>query len=114
MGDSIGLLSFSTDPNQDYQVKPYSKHLQSLIDMETQQMVARAYKTAEEIISTHRDKLDKLTELLLKREEMTYDDVKAAIGPPPFGDKKLVDMFETVDTQNNNEEDPPTPSPQFS
>ena len=33
MGDSIGLLSFSTDPNQDYQVKPYSKHLQSLIDM---------------------------------------------------------------------------------
>lgn len=45
---------------------------------------------------------------------MTYDDVKAAIGPPPFGDKKLVDMFETVDTQNNNEEDPPTPSPQFS
>lgn len=32
-------------------------------------MVARAYKTAEEIISTHRDKLDKVSGKIFKIQE---------------------------------------------
>ena len=29
---------------------------------------------------------------------MTYDDVKAAIGPPPFGEKHTRDFSEIVET----------------
>ena len=32
MGESIGLLSFNSNPSEDYQYKPFSKRLQSLID----------------------------------------------------------------------------------
>ena len=45
---------------------------------------------------------------------MTYEDVKAAIGPPPFGEKKLVEMFETVNENTQNEQSTSTPSPQLS
>ena len=55
-----------------------------------------------------------ITELLLANEEMTYEDVKAAIGPPPFGEKKLVEMFETVNENTQNEQSTSTPSPQLS
>ena len=32
MGESVGLLSFNSNPSEDYQYKPFSKRLQSLID----------------------------------------------------------------------------------
>lgn len=32
MGDSTGLLTFPTDKNEDFQLKPYSKYLQNVID----------------------------------------------------------------------------------
>ncbi|XP_067934690.1 mitochondrial inner membrane m-AAA protease component paraplegin-like [Watersipora subatra] len=92
MGDSAGLLSFPSDEQDDYQNKPYSKDMQQRMDMEAQQLIAKAYKTAESLIINNRPKLDKLCELLLKHEEMSYDDVKKAIGPPPYGEKNLVDM----------------------
>lgn len=64
MSESIGLLSFSTDPNQDFQPKPYSRYLQNLMDNEAQQLVATAYKTAEKLIIENKDKLEKVRWLL--------------------------------------------------
>lgn len=33
MGHSIGLMSFPSDGGDDFQVKPYSKHFQQMMDM---------------------------------------------------------------------------------
>lgn len=33
MSDKIGLLAFRTDQSDDFQMKPYSKYLKSVIDM---------------------------------------------------------------------------------
>lgn len=60
MGESVGLLSFTTDANQDFQAKPYSKYLQSLMDAEAQSLVATAYRTAEKLIRDNRDKLEQV------------------------------------------------------
>ncbi|KAF6024681.1 hypothetical protein EB796_017003 [Bugula neritina] len=93
MGESVGILSFPSNEGEEYQVKPYSKQLQQKMDMEAQQMIANAYKKAEQLILTNRNKLDELCKLLLTKEEMSYDEVKAVIGPPPHGEKKKVDML---------------------
>lgn len=37
-----------------------------------------------------------LAQELLKREELTYEDVAALIGRPPHGDKQTVEMADTA------------------
>ncbi|KAH8387580.1 hypothetical protein KR093_008062, partial [Drosophila rubida] len=68
--------------------KPFSKAMESIIDNEARNVVSQAYKTTEEILVTHRDKLEKLAEALLDKETLDYDEVVSLIGPPPFDPAK--------------------------
>lgn len=62
MNDNIGLLSFpDDDQNQSYSGdKPYSKHLQNLIDLEARKLVNSAYDMTEKILRDNLDKLEKV------------------------------------------------------
>ena len=84
--DTIGHLSFEDNGG----VKPYSKKLQSTMDLEARQMIADAYKLTEKVLMENKDKLEVLAQLLLERETLNYSDVEAILGPPPHGDKVLV------------------------
>lgn len=77
---SVGNISFA-DQDETY-VKPYSEDLASLMDEEARKLIYRAHKHAEKILKENRDKLKLLSEELLKREVLDYDDIVALIGPP--------------------------------
>ncbi|XP_008560539.1 paraplegin [Microplitis demolitor] len=94
MSEKVGLLSFSDEETGLDTKKPYSKKLANLMDLEARQLVAKAYQHTEKLLKNNADKLEKISRQLLKQETLTYEEVEALIGPPPFGKKKKVDFIE--------------------
>ena len=114
MDPVIGPLSFSSsnesgEATKDFQVKPYSKKLGATIDTRVSILVGSAYKQTESVLLKNRDKLKTLAEALLERETLNYDDVVKLIGPPPFGEKKKVEVidFGPMVEDDSRSNDPP-------
>jgi len=53
-------------------------------------MVKKAYDRAKSVLTEHRAKLDQLSQELMSRETLSYEDVEQLIGPPAHGSKKTV------------------------
>jgi spastic paraplegia protein 7 len=87
MSDYIGNMSFPTQAEEAQtegviRQKPYSKKLRAEIDIEVNRLVARAHKQATETINANLDKLQLLANELLKKENLSYEDIVRLIGPP--------------------------------
>lgn len=86
MNDVIGNVSFPTYQEEKAQgmvgQKPYSKKLRSLIDVEARKLVSQAHDEAYKTLKANTDKLHKLTEELLRRESLTYQEIVEIIGEP--------------------------------
>jgi spastic paraplegia 7 len=86
MNDVVGNISFPTRDEEKQRglvgIKPYSKKLRSIIDLEVAKLNAKAHKQAEETIKANIEKLNKLAEELIKNETLTFDDISRLIGPP--------------------------------
>ncbi|CAH0684784.1 unnamed protein product [Chilo suppressalis] len=101
MSSKVGLLSF---PDLKERGKsPFSRTLKNLIDLEARKIIADAYYRTEDILRTNRDKLNALSEELLKKETLNYQQVEAILGPPPFPRKKLIDPIEFENSLRNLE-----------
>ncbi|KOC63421.1 Paraplegin [Habropoda laboriosa] len=94
MSPSIGLISFDKELTSTKTKKPYSKKLAGLMDAEVRRIITEAYKRTEKLLLDNKDKLITLAETLLKQETLTYKDIEALIGPPPFGKKDLTKLEE--------------------
>nr|XP_018918042.1 PREDICTED: paraplegin [Bemisia tabaci] len=92
MSENVGLVSFEEEDRQSR--RPYSKKLAALMDAEIQRLVAKAYRSTEDLLRNNSDKLKALAEELLKKETLNYDDVVSIIGPPPFPNKKFIEPVE--------------------
>ncbi|XP_055342096.1 paraplegin-like isoform X2 [Paramacrobiotus metropolitanus] len=93
MNANIGLVSFPEvdgDEQAKFLTKPYSKRLAKMIDEEARKLVATAYFRAQQILTDNQDKLVKVAENLLLKEQMNYEDMEKLIGPPPFGAKAMI------------------------
>uniref|UniRef100_A0A8R1DFQ9 AAA domain-containing protein n=1 Tax=Caenorhabditis japonica TaxID=281687 RepID=A0A8R1DFQ9_CAEJA len=94
MSSNVGPMSF---PNTDgFQIKPYSKKFGAVFDQEASLIVAKANEATTSLISSNMDKLELIAQALLKREVLSYEDVKKLIGTPKFGDKSVIDIVENV------------------
>lgn len=106
MSERFGVLSFAPQPGDErsfqFQKKPYSQYLQTLMDEEVSKLVSQAYFVTEKLLRDNQNKLETLTKELLKREILNYEDVKRLIGPPPFGEKHVIDIAEQILPENNN------------
>jgi len=60
-----------------------SETMLAKIDAEVKKIIDQAYKKAEEILRTHRDKLDKVAEELLKKESLDGEEFEAIVGKKP-------------------------------
>ncbi|KAI6232882.1 AAA domain-containing protein [Aphelenchoides fujianensis] len=98
MCDAVGLISFPSNPGDErrdeFAKKPYSKKLGRLMDEEARKIVARAYFHTEKLLQENREMLEKLAKALLERESLSYEQVKELIGPPKFGEKKVVEVVD--------------------
>ncbi|XP_064610395.1 paraplegin-like [Liolophura sinensis] len=109
MNERIGCLSFPSEADSNVGTKPYSKSLAAVIDEEANRLVTKAYRHTEQVLAQHKDKLNMLAMKLLERETLTYDDVKALIGPPPHGEKHTIVpagwLGEPLEDNNNIDND---------
>uniref|UniRef100_A0A8C0BV04 SPG7 matrix AAA peptidase subunit, paraplegin n=1 Tax=Buteo japonicus TaxID=224669 RepID=A0A8C0BV04_9AVES len=91
MVPSIGQLSFpDLETAAGIGRRPFSQGLQQMMDHEAKVLVAQAYRRTEKLLLENRDKLQTLSNALLEKEVINYDDIEALIGPPPYGPKKMI------------------------
>jgi len=127
MSDQLKDVSFYDSTGRyDYGfTKPYSDETATLIDKETQRIIAEQMARAKQILTEHADGHHQIAQLLIEREVITAEDVERILGPRPWksrGDqlleanaalaeaekpKKRVSRKKKVESQkneNNNEE----------
>jgi cell division protease FtsH len=61
----------------------HSQKLEELVDNEVQEMIESCYQEAMQILSDHRDKLEKMASQLLQQEKIDQNDIIAILGPRP-------------------------------
>ena len=84
MSKRLGTISYSSDDEVfiggSYgKTRSYSEQTAGQIDDEVKTVIDAAYDKCVEILTTHRDKLDAVTEFLLKNENMTGDEFRAVM-----------------------------------
>ena len=76
MSETVGAIMFGAGQEEVFlgrdltQSKNYSEQTASVIDAETKQIIDKAYKRAEEILSEHIDKLHTVAGILLEKEKI--------------------------------------------
>ncbi|MBR6018390.1 MAG: ATP-dependent zinc metalloprotease FtsH [Paludibacteraceae bacterium] len=94
MSDKLKDVSFYDSTGRyDYGItKPYSEKTADLIDKETQRIIAEQMARAKQILEEHKDGHHQIANLLIEKEVITSEDVKAILGPRPWksrGDELL-------------------------
>ena len=85
--------------------KPYSDETATLIDKETQRIIAEQMARAKQILTENAEGHNQLAQLLIEREVITSEDVEHILGPRPW--KSRGDELLEVNAQQNAEEQKP-------
>jgi len=85
LSEAIGPVSYSGPPAGHPALagsRGYSEHTQWLVDQEVAALLAKAETRARDLLTSHREALDRLTAALLERETVTGDQVRALVQAP--------------------------------
>ncbi|MDF0715412.1 ATP-dependent zinc metalloprotease FtsH [Muricauda sp. 334s03] len=82
LDEEIGPISFydSTGDNERLLGKPYSEEMAKQIDHEVHDLVISAYERTKNLLVQHRDELENLAQLLLKKEVVDKNDLEKLLG----------------------------------
>lgn len=82
----IGPISFydSTGQNERILGKPYSENMAQIIDKEVQHLINDAYERTKKLLLNHKPELEKLAQLLLKKEVVEKEDLEDILGERGF------------------------------
>ncbi len=103
MSDKLGAVCYAESNDQvflgrDYgHAKNYSESTAMAIDDEIKSIISNAYKRTEDILTTHRDKLDALAEYLVKNEKINGEKFNQLMEGTPVEDDKPHEVIESVD-----------------
>lgn len=89
MSDKVGNRSYYDSTGQsDYSFsKPYSEQTAEVIDAEAKALLDKAFAMATEVLTTHRNGLTELAELLLEKEVVFSEDLERIFGQRNKTDK---------------------------
>ncbi len=78
----IGPISYydSTGQNERMFGKPYSEKMAEMIDKEVQELVITAYERTKNLLTEHKEQLEKLAQLLLEKEVVEIEDLERILG----------------------------------
>ncbi|HEB70849.1 MAG TPA: cell division protein FtsH, partial [Desulfobulbus sp.] len=80
MSDAVGPMTFKpSDPLNGVPGQIMSEETALLIDHEVKQLVQRAYDTAKDILTTHRDIMEDITQTLLDKETINHEEIKQIV-----------------------------------
>jgi len=87
MSTRLGPVGFSDDGpnylgNDAPRARPYAEDTQRVIDEEVSRLLQEAQERATEVLTTHRETLDRLVTLLLEKETVDGTEIYALVGIP--------------------------------
>lgn len=86
MSERLGPLHFSQDPNQVQ--KPFAESTAQIIDAEVRRIVDKAYTQCLDLLTEKKAQVGIVAEELLRREQLTRDDIIRLLGPREWPDKE--------------------------
>ncbi|NAY91355.1 ATP-dependent zinc metalloprotease FtsH [Muricauda sp. JGD-17] len=97
LDEEVGPISFydSTGQYENMLVKPYSEEMAKLIDSEVQGLISNAYKRTKNLLLEHREELEKLAQILLKKEVVEKEDLEKVLGK-----RGLAQLINETEPQN--------------
>lgn len=81
-------LGFVNLENNQYGIKKYSEHTNYLIDLECQRIIEEATEKCRQVVKLHKDKIERMSELLLKKKTIDLKDITEVLGKRPFEPKE--------------------------
>ncbi|KAL5886301.1 AAA ATPase afg3 [Pyricularia oryzae] len=117
MSEKLGPLHFNQDPNQVQ--KPFAESTAQTIDAEVRRIVDEAYKKCRDLLSEKKAEVGIIAEELLRREQLTRDDIVRLLGPREWPDKEEFSKYfdgtnggkSPLPTGENLRDPPAPPSP---
>ncbi|WFD34711.1 Mitochondrial inner membrane m-AAA protease component [Malassezia cuniculi] len=82
MNEVLGPVSYRTE--QESMHKPYSERTNEILDEQVRKMVFDIHARTTELLTAHRDDVEKVAKLLLEREVITREDMTNLLGKRPF------------------------------
>ena len=83
MDPEIGLVVYPDEQNSDFSFyKPYSEETAEKIDEKVKIYLEEAYENAKNIILEHKDTMEKIAELLIKKEYISGEDFSVMVENP--------------------------------
>ena len=82
MSDKLPNVNYTDSTGQDYGfTKPYSEETAKMIDDEVVRLINEQYERAKEILKQYASQHNQIRDLLVKKEVIYNEDVKAILGP---------------------------------
>jgi ATP-dependent metalloprotease FtsH len=81
LNKKIGHRSYYDSSGESQFTKPYSEETARVIDEEVSKIIEKAYLKSVDLLTSHREQLDKLAQKLLEKEVIFKDDLEEILGP---------------------------------
>ncbi|KAF9015500.1 peptidase family M41-domain-containing protein [Cyathus striatus] len=108
MNDVIGPVSYGGDrAAKEGPTKPFSEKTAEMLDFEVRKMITTAYERTRNLLTKHREDVEKVAKLLLDKEVITREDMINLLGKRPFTGRSD-DMDKWLD-ENRGEKSAPPP-----
>ncbi len=101
LNKKIGNRSYYDSSGESQFTKPYSEDTARVIDEEVSKLIEKAYEKAKEILSAHKDKLDRLAQRLLEKEVIFKDDLEEILGKRQWADRHAAET-PTIESSTPN------------
>ncbi|KAI9149805.1 AAA ATPase afg3 [Blastocladiella emersonii ATCC 22665] len=93
MNAKVGQLAYPNSQQEQSFTKPYSEETARLIDEEARVFVADMYQRTVDLITKHRDDVEKVAQELLAKEVISRDDMVTLLGKRPFKDRNVLEDY---------------------
>ncbi|XP_041375656.1 AFG3-like protein 2, partial [Gigantopelta aegis] len=108
MNERVGQLSFEMPrPGEMVFDKPYSETTAMMIDEEVRKIVKVAFEKTMQLLTKHKEDVEKVAQRLLEMEKLDKDDMVMLLGKRPFAEKSTYEEF--VEGTGSFEEDTTLP-----
>ncbi|PPQ67033.1 hypothetical protein CVT26_009930 [Gymnopilus dilepis] len=108
MNDVIGPVSYGGDrAAKESWTKPFSEKTAEMLDFEVRKMITTAYSRTRDLLTLHKENVEKVAKRLLEKEVITREDMIELLGKRPFAGR-ADDMDKWLD-ENRGEKSAPPP-----
>ncbi|KAF7436682.1 AAA ATPase afg3 [Pleurotus ostreatus] len=114
MNEVIGPVSYGGDrAAKENWTKPFSEKTAETLDSEVRKMITTAYDRTRQLLTDHKEDVEKVAKLLLEKEVITREDMISLLGKRPFLNR-ADDMDKWLDEHRGGRSAPPPLEPSTS